>query len=98
MVYENSRYLHTPIATRDGSGVPFFRVRERFTFTSENFTYHEWKEGDSLYSLAQEYYEIPALRWAILDANPQYRGEFEIKPGDRVAIPELSEVIDIVNV
>lgn len=98
MVYENSRYLHTSIASRDSSGVYFFRTRERFKFPTRNMTFHEWKEGDSLYTLAVKYYEIASLRWAILDANPQYRTEFEIKAGDSIAIPSLTDVLNVVSV
>ena len=33
--------------------------------------------------MAYRYYGVSALRWAILDANPKYKTEFDIKCGSR---------------
>ena len=97
-VFENSRYLHTRIANRLGWDSPTFAMRERFKFNEENFTLHEWVEGDTLDGVAYRYYEDTSLRWAILDANPKYRTEFDIQNGDMINIPDYEEVVDIVNV
>lgn len=59
---------------------------------------HEWVEGDTLDGVAYRYYGICALRWAILDANPKYRTEYDIESGDRIFIPAYEEVLEIVNV
>ena len=98
MMYENSRYLHTPIYTRDGNPSPILKIRSRFTFNLEEATIHEWVEGDTLDGVAYKYYGISALRWAILDANPKYRTEFDINNGDYVLIPDYDEVVELVNV
>ena len=97
-VYENSRYLHTRQSTRLGFDSPTLEIRERFTFNHENCTMHEWCEGDTLDGVAYKYYGISALRWAILDANPKYRTEFDIKNGDSILIPDYDEVVNLVNV
>lgn len=97
-VYENSRYLHTRQSTRLGFDSPTLEIRERFTFNQENCTMHEWCEGDTLDGVAYKYYGISALRWAILDANPKYRTEFDIKNGDSILIPDYDEVVNLVNV
>lgn len=97
-MFENSRYLRTPIYTRLGEDSPILKIRSRYTFNIQNATIHEWVEGDTLDGLAYKYYGITALRWAILDANPSYRSEFEIKYGDRIFIPDYDEVVDLVNV
>lgn len=97
-VYENSRYLHTRQSTRLGFDSPTLEVRERFTFNQEDCVLHEWCEGDTLDGVAYKYYGICALRWAILDANPKYRTEFDIKNGDSILIPDYDEVVNIVNV
>ena len=97
-VYENSRYLHTRQSTRLGFDSPTLEIRERFTFNQEDCTMHEWCEGDTLDGVAYKYYEISALRWAILDANPKYRTEFDIKNGDNILIPDYDEVVNLVNV
>ena len=41
--------------------------------------------------------EETALRWAILDANPQYRTEFDIENGDKILIPDYESVVKLVN-
>ena len=97
-IYENSRYLHTGQVTRLGWDSPTLGRRERFTFNQENCSVHEWIEGDTLDGVAYRYYGVCALRWAILDANPQYRTEFDIKNGDLVYIPDYEEVVDLINV
>lgn len=97
-VYENSRYLHTRQSNRLGWDTPTLEIRQRFTFNQEDCTVHEWCEGDTLDGVAFRYYGICALRWAILDANPKYRTEFDIKNGDTILIPDYEEVVSIVNV
>ena len=97
-VYENSRYLHTRVMTRLGWDSPTLQMRERFSFNQDNCTSYEWCDGDTLDGVAYKYYENTALRWAILDANPKYRTEFDIKNGDIILIPEYDEVVNIVNV
>ena len=98
MMYENSRYLQTPLYTRYGNSSPILKMRSRFSFNIANATVHEWVEGDTLDGVAFKYYENCALRWAILDANPKYRTEFDIKNGDIILIPDYEEVVSLVNV
>lgn len=97
-VYENSRYLHTRQSTRLGWEVPTLEIRQRFTFNQENCIIHEWCEGDTLDGVSFRYYGISALRWAILDANPKYKTEFDIQNGDSILIPDYEEVVSLVNV
>lgn len=98
MIYENSRYLHTKQIKRLGWETPTLDIRERFTFNEEACQTYEWVEGDTLDGVAYKFYEQTALRWAILDANPQYRTEFDIQNGDIILIPDYDEVVSIVNV
>lgn len=98
MMFENSRYLHTKMFNRLGFDSPTLALRSRFTFNEKNCTTHEWTEGDTLDGVSYRYYNETDLRWAILDANPKYRTEFDIKNGDMILIPNLEEVVDIVNV
>lgn len=95
-IYENSRYLHTPLISR--KGVFVLGIRKRFHFNPENYSVYMWVEGDTLDGVAHKFYGISNLRWAILDANPKYRTEFEIKNGDIINIPKYEEVVDLVNV
>ena len=97
-VYENSRYLHTQQYNRLGWDYPTLDIRKRFTFNQEECVNHRWCEGDTLDGVAYRYYGVCALRWAILDANPRYRTEFDIKCGDMILIPDYEEVVSLVNV
>lgn len=97
-VFEDSRYLHTKQYTRLGWDVPLLGLRERFIFNPEECSIYEWVEGDTLDGVSVNFYGNPALRWAILDANPKYKTEFEIKPGDILVIPNYEEVVELVNV
>lgn len=97
-IYENSRYLHTRLMTRLRWDTPTLEMRRRFTFNQEKCLNHEWCEGDTLDGVAYRYYGISALRWAILDANPKYKTEFDIRNGDSILIPDYEEVVNLVNV
>lgn len=97
-MFENSRYLHTKQYTRLGWDSPTLQIRNRYTFNMDKCTLHEWCEGDTLDGVAYRYYQNCALRWAILDANPKYRTEFDIQNGDTIYIPDYEEVVDKVNV
>lgn len=98
MLYENSRYLQTAMYTRLGENTPILKHRKRFDFDLSKATMYEWKDKDTLDGVAQQLYGNAHLRWAILDANPQYRTEFDIKYGDKIFIPDYDEILDIVNV
>ena len=97
-VYENSRYLHTRQYTRHDWDSPLLEMRERFSFNKENCTTYEWCEGDTLDGVAYNHYGISALRWVLLDANPNYKTEFHIKCGDIILIPDYEEVVNLINV
>lgn len=97
-MFENSRYIQTVQNTRLGWDSPTLAIRKRFSFNQENCETYEWCEGDTLDGVAYKFYEDCALRWAILDANPKYRSEFDINNGDIILIPDYEEVVSLVNV
>lgn len=97
-IFENSRYLHTKMYTRLGWDNAVLQTRGRFTFVPDTCSTYEWIEGDTLDGVAFKHYGNTALRWAILDANTQYRTEFDIKSGDIILIPSYEEVVSLVNV
>lgn len=98
MLYSNSRYLRTVVSTRRGMDTYFLDVRQRFTFNENNCKLYTWVEGDTLDGVSYRFYKNSSFRWAILDANPKYHTEFDIKNGDVILIPSYSEVVGIVNV
>lgn len=97
-MYEDSRYLQTRMLSRKNFDTAIMEIRKRFSFNQENCETYEWNEGDTLDGVAYMFYGNTALRWAILDANPKYRTEFDIKSGDIILIPDYEEVVDLVNV
>ena len=97
-VYDDSRYLRTPIITRLGWDVPTLDLRPRFNFNRSLCSTYTWTKGDTLDGVSYRVYGECALRWAILDANPKYRTEFEIEAGDILIIPRYDEVVNFVNV
>lgn len=97
-VYDNSRYLMDEMYYNIEKGIDLLSIRPRASFTEDLYTYYEWCEGDTLDGLAFKYYGSCDLRWAILDANPEYRSEFNIEVGDILAIPDYEEVVELVNV
>ncbi len=98
MIFDNSRYIRTAPVIREGSKTQSLRIRPRFSFNEDNATSYLWNVNDTLDGLATRFYYEPNLRWVILDANPQYRSEFDIKPGDVLLIPDYEEVVGIVDV
>lgn len=96
-VFEDSRYIETVVYARGDQEVPTLTNRIRHRFNLDNAKLHTWKSSDTLDGVAYKYYEITDFRWAILDANPQYRTEFDIKAGDVIYIPDFTEVVDVVD-
>ena len=97
-VFENSRYVQSPLYVRGDSETPTLKIRDRHNFDLENATIHTWSAEDTLDGIAYKYYEEPDFRWAILDANPKYRTEFDIKVGDTLYIPAYEDIVEVVDV
>jgi hypothetical protein len=91
MIYKNSRYTKTNLFNNEGELT--FRRRTRMNFSKTGSIPYRFKDGDRLYNLARDYYGDSQLWWVILDANPQYRAEIDIKYGDVLILPSPEEVI-----
>ena len=96
-VYDDSRYITCALVERVGDATPMLAFRTRPVFNMDNATAYTWQEGDTLDGLSYKMYENMNLRWAILDANPQYRSELDISPGDVLYIPDFEEVVDLID-
>ena len=96
-MFDTSRYLKTTLFKRPITNTYVLRLRERHTFNMQRCQVHEWTRGDTLDGISYKYYGNSAFRWAILDANPNYRTEFDIKCGDLISIPSYDEVLQKVN-
>jgi nucleoid-associated protein YgaU len=90
-IFKNSRYTTTPAYIRDGETV--FRKRSRVSFNLTGAVTHRFTQGEHLDALALKYYNDTQLWWVILEANPKYRSELAINPGDSLIIPTYEEVM-----
>lgn len=97
MMFENSRYLNTPMYNRDGD-FAVLKNRKRYDFPKKLCTKYKFKDTDTLDYIALNFYGNTRLGWAIMDANPDYRTELEIKAGDIINIPTYESVVSLVNV
>ena len=93
-VFQGSRYIKTSIYNRN-RGAIVLSLRKRAKFNLTNATYYTFIQGDTLDGIAYKLYGNAQLWWAILDANPKYQSEIEIKPGDLLVIPPFAEVVKI---
>lgn len=92
MLFQGTRFTHTQAYIRDGSAL-VLDIRRQATFDLTDATYYTFVERDTLDGIAYEQYGNAKLWWAILDANPQFSSEIEIKPGDLLTIPSYEEVL-----
>lgn len=93
MLFQGSRYLNTLLY--ENRETPILGIRRRYKFDLTNAVYYTVIQGDTLDGLAFKYYQNSQLYWAILDANPQYQSELEIKAGDIICIPPYEEVVRV---
>lgn len=91
MIFTNSRYTNVDATLVDG--VTSFKLRKRISFNTDGAKVHHFCLGDRLDGIAMTYYKSPQLWWVILEANPQYRAEFEIPLGADLVIPSYDEVV-----
>lgn len=93
-VYSGSRYIKTSAYVRDGKSL-IFGIRKRATFSDEKSTLYTVVNGDTIDGIAYKQYGNAKLNWAILDANPSYLSELDMKPGDIIVIPSYEEVVKV---
>lgn len=91
MLYSNSRYIKTKTYI-DMSGATVFYNRATQTFNPEKCTRYLVKGFDTLETIAFEKLGDVNYKWAILDCNPHYLTELNIKPGDTILIPNIDDV------
>lgn len=93
-VYQGSRYVKTPAYIRNGETL-ILQIRKRVRFSESMCTYYTVVQGDTIDGIAYKQYENAQLGWAIMDANPKYQSEMEVKAGDILKIPSLEEVVRV---
>ena len=95
-VFQDSRYTKTSAYIREGNTLTL-SIRERNYFNIGNATFYTVVQGDTIDGIAYRQYGNAQLWWAIMDANPKYQSEIDIKPGDVLTIPSLDEVVRVVG-
>ena len=93
-VFQGSRYVKTPAYVRKGETL-VLGIRNRVHFDEEKSTSYTVVQGDTIDGIAYKHYGNTQLWWAIMDANPQYQSEIEIKAGDILCIPPFEEVVKV---
>lgn len=91
MFYRGTRFTHTQAYQVEGALV--VDIRDTVEFDLTNAVYYTFVEGDTICGVAYKQYEDSDLWWAIMDANPRFQHEIEIKPGDLLLIPPREEVL-----
>ena len=91
-VFKDSRYTKTSAYVRRGETL-VLSIRDRMIFDLSNATFYTVVQGDTIDGIAYRQYGNAQLWWAIMDANPKYQTELEVKPGDIIVIPPFDEVV-----
>lgn len=92
MLFENSRYINST-TFRNSDNTVVYQSRSKKVYTEADCTIYLFKNGDRLDNLAYSYYGDSSYKWAILDCNPTYLCELDIKIGDYILIPSYKEVM-----
>jgi hypothetical protein len=87
MVFENSRYASGDIYYDEDVDSPFIVMDDLTINPDTTDYYYQYKSWDRLDILANQFYGSPQKKWIILNANPQYVTELDIKAGDIIVIP-----------
>ena len=90
-VFQGSRYTETSVYVKGDTAI--LEIRQRIRFNLERATYYTVIQGDTLDGIAYKKYGNAQLYWSILDANPVYQSEMDVKAGDIILIPPLEEVM-----
>lgn len=91
-VFQGSRFIKTSAYVRRGETL-ILSIRERNHFNEADCEYYTVVQGDTIDGIAYKYYGNAQLWWAIMDANPVYQCEIEIKAGDVLKIPPFDKVV-----
>lgn len=91
-VYKGSRYVNTSVYGRRGETL-ILDIRGRNYFNEAECEYYTVVQGDTIDGIAYKYYGNAQLWWAIMDANPTYQCEVEIRPGEVLKIPPFDKVV-----
>ena len=91
MIFLESRYADGTIfkANDARKGTYPLTVFRSFPTDSQAFFYYEWKYGDRLDLLSNQFLGDPEFWWQIMDFNPQIMDPCDISPGTLLRIPRV---------
>lgn len=98
MIFTGSRLEGCKLSYDDSNEMNYIAYMDMQVPTGENDLVYKVKVGDRLDILAQRFYNDPQKGWVILQANPEYTNEYEIKAGETLIIPKNSKEVDYSNV
>ena len=93
-VFKGSRYVKTSAYMRRGETL-VLDIRERVHFNESECTFYTVSQADTIDGIAYKHYGNAQLGWAIMEANPVFQSEIEIKPGDVLMIPPFERVVEL---
>lgn len=91
MIYKGSRYTKTPLVM--DNDIKTFSDRDLAEFSFKGSKSYIWTEGDTLDGVSLAFYGTSQYWWVILDANYKYVFPTDIKVGDVLSIPSITEVL-----
>ncbi|NDH07552.1 hypothetical protein EBX93_16820 [bacterium] len=92
-VYKKSRYADCDVYNERSTGVNYLGFKETNIQSSTSDVIYQFKGGDRLDNLANQFYGSPKYKWIILYANPQYFTELDISEGDTLIIPQKERIL-----
>lgn len=94
-VYRGSRYERAEVIEERGTRI--LSLTSRHSFNTNTASYYTFIQGDTIDGIAYKYYGNASYWWAIMEANPHYQSELDIKAGDILTIPSINEIEVIIN-
>lgn len=94
MIFKGSRYEGSYLYYDEENEIVYLAPLDKAIPPHPSDFVYQYKAGDRLDILANEFYGNPQKKWIILLANPKYATELDIEVGDILNIPN-PERIDI---
>jgi nucleoid-associated protein YgaU len=91
-IYNDSRYAESTVDyfSKKENGVVYPLISYTFDeLESITFTVHTYSSGETLQGISTQYYQNPALWWAIAEYNPEIKDLLNIDAGTLLRIPNV---------
>jgi len=91
-ISNTSRYAESTVdyfSKKENSEVLPIVLYKFDSLTSISYTVHTYTSGETFHGLSQQYFQNPALWWAIAEYNPEITDLFDVAPGTLIRIPNV---------